>query len=114
MFMESRKMDLFAGQDGDTDTESRFTDTGGGRGWGRLREQHWNMYSTVCKTDSRCGFAGDVRGSDSGLGDKLEGWGGRWEGGVRGRGHMYTYEWFMLMFGRNQHSIVKQLLSNHN
>ena len=50
------------------------------------------MYSTVCKTDSRCGFAGDVRGSDSGLGDKLEGWGGRWEGGVRGRGHMYTYD----------------------
>ena len=38
MFMESRKMDLFAGQDGDTDTESRFTDTGGGRGWDSWRK----------------------------------------------------------------------------
>ena len=25
------------------------------------------------------------------------GWGGRWEGGSRGRGHIYTYGWFMLM-----------------
>ena len=40
------------------------------------------------------------------------GWGGRWEEGLRGRGHMYSYGWFMLMYGRNQHSIVKQLFSN--
>ena len=32
------------------------------------------------------------------------GWGGRWEDGSRGRGHMYTYDWLMLMFGRNQHN----------
>ena len=32
-----------------------------------------------------------------------------WEGGSRGRGHMYTYDWFMLMYGRNQHNILKQL-----
>ena len=38
------------------------------------------------------------------------GWGGRWEGGSRGRGHMYTYGWSMLLYGRNQHNIVKQLL----
>ena len=36
----------------------------------------------------------------------------RWKGGSRGRGHMYTYGWFMLMYGRNQHNIVKQLSSN--
>ena len=35
--------------------------------------------------------------------------GGRWEGHSRGRGHMYTYGWFMLIFGRNQTIIVKQL-----
>ena len=29
-----------------------------------------------------------------------------------GRGHMYTYGWFMLMYGRNQHNIVKQSSSN--
>ena len=40
------------------------------------------------------------------------GWGGRLEGGsVRGR-HRYTYGWFMLMFGRNQHKIVEQLSFN--
>ena len=26
--------------------------------------------------------------------------------------HMYTYEWFMLLYGRNQHNIVKQLSYN--
>ena len=50
---------------------------GGGRGWGRLREQHWNVCITICKTDGQCGFADDVRGSGSGLADKLKGWGGR-------------------------------------
>ena len=34
------------------------------------------------------------------------GWGERLEGGSRGRGHMYTYGWTMLMYGRNQHNIV--------
>ena len=29
--------------------------------------------------------------------------------GPRGRGHMYTYDWFMLMFDRKQQSSVKQL-----
>jgi len=34
------------------------------------------------------------------------GWGERWEGGSREQGHMYTYGWFMLMYGRNRHNIV--------
>ena len=33
-------------------------------------------------------------------------------GGSRGRGHMYIYGWFMLMYGRNQYNTVKQLSSN--
>ena len=33
--------------------------------------------------------------------NNLEGW----EGGSRGRGHMYTYGRFMLMYGRNQPNI---------
>ena len=40
----------------------------------------------------------------------LEGWDG--EGGLIGRGHVYTYGRFMLMFGRNQHNSVKQLSFN--
>ena len=42
------------------------------------------------------------------LGDNLEGW----EGGSGGRGHMYAHGRFMLMDGRNQHSIVKQFSCN--
>ena len=40
------------------------------------------------------------------------GWGGRWEGGSRGRGHRYTCGWLMLMFGRNQLNTIKQLSFN--
>ena len=41
-----------------------------------------------------------------------EEWGGRWEGGSKGRGYMYTYGWFMLRFGRKQWKSVKQLSLN--
>ena len=33
-----------------------------------------------------------------------------WKGGSRGRGHMCTYHWFMLIYGRNQHNTGKQFL----
>ena len=36
----------------------------------------------------------------------------RWEGGSRGRGYMYTYDWFMLSFDRKQQNSVKQLSFN--
>ena len=34
-----------------------------------------------------------------------------WEGGSRRKGYMYTYGWFMLLYGGNQHKFVKQLSS---
>ena len=40
------------------------------------------------------------------------GWGGRWEGTSRERGHMYTCGWLLLTYGRNQHNTVKELSSN--
>ena len=40
------------------------------------------------------------------------GWGGRWEGGSKGRGYMYTYGWFMLRFDRKQQNSVKLLSFN--
>ena len=40
------------------------------------------------------------------------GWGGRWEGGSKGRGYMYPYGWFMLKFDRRQQNSVKQLSFN--
>ena len=41
----------------------------------------------------------------------VRGWGGRWEGGSGGRGHMCTCGWFVLGCGRNQHNTAKQLSS---
>ena len=35
------------------------------------------------------------------------GWGGRWEGGSKGRGYMYTYGWFVLRFDRKQQNSIK-------
>ena len=40
------------------------------------------------------------------------GWGGRWEGGSKGRGYMYTYGWLMLRFDRKQQNSEKQLSFN--
>ena len=31
---------------------------------------------------------------------------------VQEEGHVYTFAWFMLMYGVNQHNIVKQLSFN--
>ena len=33
-------------------------------------------------------------------------------GGMVGRWYMYTYDWFTLLFSRNEHNIVRQLYSN--
>ena len=49
--------------------------------------------------------------------DNLEGWDGVGdgkevcEGGLGGRGHIYAYGWFTLMYGKNQCNTIKQLLS---
>ena len=40
------------------------------------------------------------------------GWGGRREGGSKGRGYVYTHGWFMLRFDRKQQNSVKQLSFN--
>ena len=37
------------------------------------------------------------------------GWGGRWEGGSKRNGYMYTYGRFMLRFDKKQQNSVKQL-----
>ena len=38
------------------------------------------------------------------------GWGGRWEGGSKGRRYMYTYGWFMLRFDRKQWNFFKAII----
>ena len=64
---------------------------------------------TLCKTVGICYM---TQGVQTGVCDNLEGLdeAGRREGGSRGKGHMYTYGSFMLMYGRNQHNTVKAII----
>ena len=66
----------------------------------------------MCKIDTQWEFPVWLRELKPGLCNNLEGWGEAGGGGDIMRGHMYTYGWFMLMCGRKQHNIVKQLSSN--
>ena len=66
--------------------QQSFGLSGRRQGWYDLREQHWNMYITICKTDDQNKFnawnrapKGGALGQPRGIG-----WGGRREG------HVYT------------------------
>ena len=50
-------------------------------------------YITICKIDSQREFTVWLRKLKQGLCHQPRGvgWGGRWEGGSKGRGYMYTY-----------------------
>ena len=54
----------------------------------------------------------DIENPNLGLCVNLEGWEG--VGCSIGRGHMYTYGWFMLMYGRNQTILQSNYLSIKN
>ena len=59
-------------------------------------KSNMETYITIYKIDSQQEFAVWLRKLRRGLCINLEGrggvgWGGRWEGGSRGKGHMYTY-----------------------
>ena len=71
------------------------------------------MYITICETDDQSQFDAWNRALKAGaLGQPWGmGWGERWEG-VRDGGHTYTHGWFMSMYGKNHHDIVKYLASN--
>ena len=63
---------------------------GGGEMYG---ESDMETYITICKIDSQWEFAVWLRKLKQGLCINLEGWGGggRWEGGSKKRGYMYTH-----------------------
>jgi len=50
-------------------------------------ESNMETYTAICKADSPWEFAVGLRELKPGLCDHLEEWGGRWEGGSRGREH---------------------------
>ena len=100
------------GSNGETDIENRLMDMGWCRGGEGEMYGDSNMETsiTICKIDSRWNLlnvsGNSNRGSVSTWGVE---WGGKWERGSKGRGYMYTYGWFMLMFDRKQQNSVKQL-----
>ena len=56
-------------------------------------ESNMETYLTICKIGSHWGFAICLRELKEGALYKPRwvGWGGRWEGGLRGRENMYSY-----------------------
>ena len=118
IYIQSRKMvlmTLFAGQQWRyRHREKTCVHKEGRRGWDELRKWHWSTRITICKADSQWELAEwHSKLKPSALWQpRGVGWGGRWGGVSRGSGHMYTYGWFMLMYGRNQYNVIKQLSSN--
>ena len=56
-------------------------------------ESNMETYITICKIDSQWEFAVCLRELKQGFCiHQGVGWGGRWKGGSRGRGCMYTYD----------------------
>ena len=93
------------GSSGDADIENRLLDAVGKRE-GRMI---WECSTEACLPYVKY-MAGENLLYDTGnpklvLCDNPEGWDG--EGGLRGRGHMYTCCWFMLLYDRNHYNIVK-------
>ena len=62
----------------------------------------WSSYPSVAQ-EAQTGALYKPRGM---------GWGGRRDGGSKGRGYMYTYGRFMFRFDRKQQNSVKQLSFN--
>ena len=83
--------------------------------WGMNGERSIETYTLPhVKLDSQCKFAIWCMGLEFSFLWQHKGirYGERWNGGSRQRGRMYSYFWFMLTYGRNQHNTAKQLTSN--
>ena len=76
-------------------------------------ESNMETYITIYKIQSQWELA-HLQGSETGAlyQPRAVGWGERWEGDSGGRAHMYTYDWFMVMFDEKQQNSVKQLPFN--
>ena len=56
-------------------------------------ESNMETYITICKIDSQLGICCMAQETQTGAlyQPRGVGWGGRWEGGSKGRGYIYTY-----------------------
>ena len=64
-------------------------------------KSNMETYITICKIDNQWEFALWLRKLKQGLcyQSRGVGWGGRWEGGSKGRGSMYAYGWMRWLDG---------------
>ena len=87
--------DLFAGQQWRADIETPYYGHGERQGEGEMYAvSNMETYITKCKIDSQQEFAISMA-QETQTGALYQprgvGWGGRWEGGSKGTGYMYTY-----------------------
>ena len=85
---------LFAGQQWRNRHREQTYGHGERGGEGEIHgKSNMETYITICKTGSQWAFAVWLRKLKQGLCINLEvqGWGGIWEGGSKGRGYLYTY-----------------------
>jgi len=72
-------------------------------------KSNMETYITMCKIDSQREFAVWLRKLKQALYQpRGVGWEGRWEGGSKGRGYMYT--WFMMRFDRKTARFCKAII----
>ena len=91
--------------------ENGLMDMVGEREGGVMGGAAWKHVYCHIKTDNQWEFAVWLREHKLGLCNNLEVWEGMGSGREfqEGEFHMHTYGWFTVMYGRNQHNIVKQL-----
>lgn len=108
-YVESRKITEESMCEAPVEMQTQRTDLwrwGGGHRKERAAGRHTHI--PMCKTHSLWGFAVWRRAQTqcSGMGCGGAGPGGERKGSLQGGGRMYAYGWFMVMYGRDQHSIV--------
>ena len=109
--MEFRKTvtaTLYARQQRDTNVKNRLLDSVGEREGGTIWENSIETYTTICEIGDQSKFDAWNRALKASALGQPEEWNGEGGGsGVKMVGHMYTHVWFMLMYGKNHHNIVK-------
>ena len=94
----------------DIDVKNRLLDSVGKGEGGMIWENGIERYITICKIDDQCKFNAWSRAHKAGaLGQpRGMGWGGSWGAVQDGGTHdMYTHGWFMSMYGKTHHNIVR-------
>ena len=103
------RLTYLQGRNRDKDVGSKVMDTKVGRG----SEMNWeigiDIYTRLCIKD----ITNENLPYSTGSSTQCLWW-PEWEGNLKKRGYMCTYNWFTLLYSGNRHNIVKQLHSSKN